>query len=195
MSLRYSGLEFPAVCQCFAASSWPRMPRVRAIPFTIIAVESTYLYRLTQGAPRPVIAKKEVILSAGSIGTPQILMLSGIGPSAHLSSLGIDTKVDLSDVGKNLQDHAAELSDVWVTSASFSWDDIRRNATLAAQTFTEWRDFRKGPYTDGFYSQIGWYRLPDNSTIFRTQEDPSAGPNTPHIQLQIYVSVQLSALS
>lgn len=139
-------------------------------------------------APRPVIAKKEVILSAGSIGTPQILMLSGIGPSAHLSSLGIDTKVDLSDVGKNLQDHAAELSDVWVTSASFSWDDIRRNATLAAQTLTEWRDFRKGPYTDGFYSQIGWYRLPDNSTIFRTQEDPSAGPNTPHIQLQIYDS-------
>ncbi|ETW77972.1 aryl-alcohol oxidase-like protein [Heterobasidion irregulare TC 32-1] len=139
-------------------------------------------------ALRSVIARKEVILSAGSIGTPQILMLSGIGPSVHLSSLGIDTKVDLSDVGKNLQDHAAELSDVWVTSASFSWDDIRRNATLAAQTLTEWRDFRKGPYTDGFYSQIGWYRLPDNSTIFRTQEDPSAGPNTPHIQLQIYDS-------
>ena len=50
-------------------------------------------------------ANKEVILSSGAINSPQILMLSGIGPKQHLEKHGIDCKVDLSGVGQNLQDH------------------------------------------------------------------------------------------
>ena len=50
-------------------------------------------------------SKKEVILCAGAIGTPHILMLSGIGPKDHLRSMGINLKVDLPGVGQNLQDH------------------------------------------------------------------------------------------
>ena len=49
-------------------------------------------------------AKKEVIVSAGSVNSPQLLMLSGIGPKAHLQELGIPVLVD-SPVGDNLQDH------------------------------------------------------------------------------------------
>lgn len=49
-------------------------------------------------------AKKEVIISAGTINTPQVLMLSGIGPAEELSKLGIEVIADLP-VGQNYQDH------------------------------------------------------------------------------------------
>jgi len=50
-------------------------------------------------------ARREIIICAGSIGSPQILMLSGIGPGEDLKNLGIDVVSDLVGVGKNLQDH------------------------------------------------------------------------------------------
>ncbi|KAJ8315326.1 hypothetical protein KUTeg_007476 [Tegillarca granosa] len=59
---------------------------------------------IRSGRKVKVLANKEVILSAGAINTPQILMLSGVGPKDHLTELGIDVQADLP-VGKNLQDH------------------------------------------------------------------------------------------
>jgi choline dehydrogenase len=50
-------------------------------------------------------ADREVILSGGVIGTPQLLLLSGVGPGQHLHGLGIDVAADLPGVGANLQDH------------------------------------------------------------------------------------------
>ena len=50
-------------------------------------------------------AKAEVILSSGAIGSPQLLMLSGIGPATHLKHFGIDVLHDAPGVGENLQDH------------------------------------------------------------------------------------------
>ncbi|XP_046753933.1 glucose dehydrogenase [FAD, quinone]-like [Diprion similis] len=63
---------------------------------------------LKNGQKVTVQAKKEVIISAGSIGTPQLLMVSGIGPREHLKEMGIKVEVDLP-VGQNLQDHVTWL--------------------------------------------------------------------------------------
>jgi choline dehydrogenase len=57
------------------------------------------------GVPRTVLAAREVILAAGSIGSPQLLQLSGIGPGAVLRAAGVEVAHDLPGVGENLQDH------------------------------------------------------------------------------------------
>ncbi len=58
-----------------------------------------------QGYSSEVHAAREVILACGAIGSPQMLMLSGIGPAGHLAEHGIECRVDLAGVGENLQDH------------------------------------------------------------------------------------------
>lgn len=59
---------------------------------------------IKNGKPFFVHVNKEIVLAAGALNTPQILMLSGVGPSTHLKSLGIPVLSDLQ-VGENLQDH------------------------------------------------------------------------------------------
>ncbi|XP_076760448.1 glucose dehydrogenase [FAD, quinone]-like [Xylocopa sonorina] len=60
---------------------------------------------LMNGQKRFVEAKREVILSAGAINSPQLLLLSGIGPKEHLRSKGIPVAIDLPGVGENLHNH------------------------------------------------------------------------------------------
>ncbi|EZA60260.1 hypothetical protein DMN91_010530 [Ooceraea biroi] len=62
---------------------------------------------LMNGRHYNVRAKKEVILAAGAINSPQLLLLSGIGPKKHLDSVGIRTVHDLPGVGENLHNHAS----------------------------------------------------------------------------------------
>jgi choline dehydrogenase len=62
-------------------------------------------YSLDGGAPRRAYADAEVILCAGVLGSPKALLLTGIGPSAHLEAVGVHPLVDLAGVGENLHDH------------------------------------------------------------------------------------------
>lgn len=59
------------------------------------------------GSKQTISATREIILSAGAVQTPHLLMLSGVGPAALLQSAGIETIVDSPGVGDNLQDHIA----------------------------------------------------------------------------------------
>ncbi|WP_426061848.1 GMC family oxidoreductase [Hymenobacter sp. B1770] len=59
----------------------------------------------TNGESIYLAVEKEVVLSAGALHSPQVLLLSGIGPAAHLTEMGIPVQADLPGVGQNLQDH------------------------------------------------------------------------------------------
>jgi choline dehydrogenase-like flavoprotein len=70
-------------------------------------------------------ALSEVILTAGAIGSPRLMMLSGIGPSQHLRDVGIPVQHDLKGVGQNLHDHFS--TDVtWVLNGPHSYDKYKK---------------------------------------------------------------------
>lgn len=126
-------------------------------------------------------ASKEIILSSGSINTPQLLQLSGVGDPALLASLNITTVLDLGDVGKNLSDHAF-LGNHWLVNSTSTFEAVGRNASLAADLLAQWNTTGTGLFSDPGANQIGWMRLPPNSSIFQQYPDPSAGPTSAHYE-------------
>ena len=62
-------------------------------------------YFTSDGETAVVLARKEVVISAGAVGSPQILLLSGIGPKDELEAVGVECKLDSPEVGKHLKDH------------------------------------------------------------------------------------------
>ncbi|KAG1801876.1 aryl-alcohol oxidase-like protein [Suillus variegatus] len=124
----------------------------------------------------------EVILSGGTINTPQLLQLSGVGDSALLASLNITTILDLGDVGKNLSDHPF-LANHWLVNSTSMFEKVSRNATLTADLLAQWNATGTGLFSDPGANQISWKRLPSNSSIFQQYPDPSAGPASAHYEL------------
>jgi choline dehydrogenase-like flavoprotein len=122
-------------------------------------LDGAHLYRVDPKTPLTgdiavprisVCARKEVVLSGGTFNTPQILMLSGIGPAEELRALGIDPKIDLPQVGRNLQDRY-EVGIVHKMKHDFA---ILRDASFVAPAagqpgdaaYQEWHDHGKGLY-------------------------------------------------
>ena len=125
-------------------------------------------------------ARKEVILSAGVINTPQLLMLSGIGDSAELTSLGIPTRVNLPSVGKNLTDHVM-LANGWRVNSNETFNPYLDPDALQ-QKIQEWNRTHQGPLSWTNTNQMAFARLPQNDTIIQTHGDPSTGPTSAHYQ-------------
>ncbi|XP_066258130.1 glucose dehydrogenase [FAD, quinone] [Euwallacea similis] len=88
----------------FHLSLWSHVTKILIDPKSRRAYGVEFI---KNGQKHTVLAKKEVILSAGAINTPHLLMLSGVGPAEHLKEKGISIIHDSPGVGKNLQDHIA----------------------------------------------------------------------------------------
>ena len=98
-------------------------------------------------------ARREVVLCQGAFGTPQTLMLSGIGPADHLASHGIKPVVDLPGVGANLADHV----DVSMQYGSDRMDlSLARHQRLdrAVSLMTRWLLNGNGPGSGAFFSAV-----------------------------------------
>jgi choline dehydrogenase-like flavoprotein len=86
-----------------------------------------------------VTAGREVVLAAGAFGSPQVLMLSGIGPAAELQRHGIEVRHAATGVGQNLQDHL----DFVVATRSSETDSVAINLSSGARLLREWVSWRK----------------------------------------------------
>lgn len=80
---------------------------------------------IVDGRPQLIRGEREVIVTAGAIGSPKLLLLSGIGPSAHLRDVGIPVVHDLGGVGENLQDHI-NVDIVSELTGPYSYDRYKR---------------------------------------------------------------------
>jgi len=150
-------------------------PSFRTVKFTYPASGSTITVK----------ASKEVVLSAGSLNTPHLLLNSGIGDSNELKALGIEPLVHLSHVGKNLSVHISNGGVSYFVNSTDTYDDILRNATLRNDLLALWKKTHTGPLADGQGSFTGFFRLPPDTPIFKDHPDPASGPRSSHIQTGI----------
>ncbi|KAJ6451688.1 aryl-alcohol oxidase-like protein, partial [Mycena vulgaris] len=128
------------------------------------------------------IASKEIILSAGAVGTPNILLHSGIGDRNILDTLGIPTLLHLPSVGQNVSDQVL-FSASWAVNFNQTLESITQNMTQFNEAFAEWNKSHTGPLVTFGPTHVAWLRLDPDSPIFENHIDPSAGPFTPHLEV------------
>lgn len=134
------------------------------------------------GQEKSVRAKREVILSAGVIHSPQLLELSGIGDPEVLRKAGVEVKVELPSVGNNFQDHVVTGQVYELVAGVKSLDDLHAPASMAAalETLSERRG---GPLTDVSTGQgfVSYRSLVGDEELERTLEtirETLKGPQT-----------------
>ena len=128
-------------------------------------------YKNAKGQMVDASAHKEVILSAGAVGSPHLLMLSGIGPADHLQAMGIDVKADLPGVGENLQDHPDFVLKYKCLRPVSLWPKTKNISKLAAGV--QWLLTREGICGSNHFDAVACIR---------------SGPGVEYPDLQICIS-------
>lgn len=107
------------------------------------------------GAEHTVRARREVVVSGGAVNSPQLLLLSGIGPRAHLAEVGVDTRVDLPGVGANLQDHPV-VPLIWHTRGTTDLAELNN-----LRNFGRWKARGSGPLASNVGEGGGYFASRD----------------------------------
>jgi len=107
---------------------------------------------VTGGRTQDAAAQREVILCGGAVNSPQLLLLSGLGPADHLRSLDIDVVADLPSVGTGLQDHPI-VPVMWHTPDTKAiWERVN------LRSFLLWQTLGRGPYASNVAEAGGFVR-------------------------------------
>ena len=110
-------------------------------------------------------ARREVVVSAGAFGSPQLLQLSGIGAAQDLQKLGIAITHDLPGVGQNLQDHIDYVQSWSVPSNTASFGVSLRGTGKALGAMLEWRKQRSGMITSAIASAGAFFKSHPDVTV------------------------------
>lgn len=140
------------------------------------------------GTPHTFGAREEVILASGSVQSPQLLMLSGIGPADHLGDLGIDVALDLPGVGRNLQNHliASVICETNVDEPAapvpvVAFKRVNPDAVAPELQYTMNPSFfqpemQGGGDTTGFTLSVNYQRPSSRGRIMLASSDPFEDP-------------------
>lgn len=136
------------------------------------------------GETKRVMARREVILAAGALQSPQLLMLSGVGPASHLAAFGVPVVLDLPGVGGNLQDHL-QLRTLFRCTKAITTNDDLASWWRSLAIGMKWVFARRGPLAVGI-NQAGLFTrvmpgdgTPDIQYHFATLSADMAGAK-PH---------------
>ena len=115
-----------------------------------------------EGGITTISAKKEVILSAGAVHTPQVMQLSGLGPKDVLEEAGIETIVELPGVGKNFQDHPMITARFTLRNFDFSpsSNDLFANSEFRNWANEVWEANKTGPFSIATGNVAAWLPFP-----------------------------------
>lgn len=108
---------------------------------------------LQDGIRHQVMCDKEVVLSAGALGTPQIMMLSGLGPKQYLEACGVQVIHDMQGVGQNLHDHASAIISYYTTEPTALEDIVTESA------INEYQHNHTGALSSNIAESGGFIRL------------------------------------
>jgi len=108
-----------------------------------------------------VTANKEVILSAGAYGSPQILQLSGVGPAQHLNDLGIKVLLDAPGVGSNLQDHVTTIPAYRTKQHNGTFGLSIMGGLDVLKGVYQWASKRSGMLTSNFAESAAFFATDD----------------------------------
>ena len=119
----------------------------------------------SKGQQQTVMANKEIVISSGAFGSPQILMLSGIGPAEHLQQFNIDVIHDSPGVGQNLQDHIDYVQTIKVAASKETFGISATGGVKMLSAMLQWKKSRTGKITSTLAESGAFFKSNDNVEI------------------------------